>query len=52
MRTLKYLFSLATRLISVNESVPEPWIVMGYFCLAVKKGTKALNFAQKVNYAN
>ncbi|CAL1287882.1 unnamed protein product [Larinioides sclopetarius] len=46
-KKLKDLESLATRLISVNENVPEPWIVMGYFCLAVKKGTKALNFAQK-----
>ncbi|GBM27807.1 hypothetical protein AVEN_31480-1, partial [Araneus ventricosus] len=50
-KKLKDLESLATRLISVNENVPEPWIVMGYFCLAVKKGTKALNFAQKVRIA-
>ncbi|GFU10345.1 anaphase-promoting complex subunit 7 [Nephila pilipes] len=46
-KKLKELESLASRLISINDKVPEPYIAMGYFCLAIKKGTKAVNFAQK-----
>ncbi|XP_042903063.1 anaphase-promoting complex subunit 7 [Parasteatoda tepidariorum] len=46
-KKVKELESLTARLISINDTVPEPWIAMGYFCFVSKKGTKAVNFAQK-----
>lgn len=46
-RKLKELEQLATKLMSVSEEAPEPWIAMGYFCYANKKGSKAMYFGQK-----
>lgn len=46
-RKLKELEHLATRLMSVTESAPEPWIAMGYYCYANKKGSRAVYFAHK-----
>ena len=41
-RKLKELEQLANRLMSVTEEAPEPWIAMGYWCYANKKGYKAM----------
>ena len=41
-RKLKELERLANRLMSVTEEAPEPWIAMGYWCYANKKGYKAM----------
>lgn len=38
---------LATRLMSVTEEAPEPWIAMGYYCYLNKKGNRAVYFAHK-----
>jgi len=46
-RRLKELEQLATRLMAVTEEAPEPWIAMGYWCYANKKGYKAMYFGQK-----
>jgi anaphase-promoting complex subunit 7 len=46
-RKLKELEQLATRLMQISETVPEPWIAMGYYCYANKKGSKAMYFGQK-----
>ncbi len=46
-RRLKELEQLSTRLMSVTEEAPEPWIAMGYWCYANKKGYKAMYFGQK-----
>ena len=46
-RRLKELEQLATRLMNVTEEAPEPWIAMGYWCYANKKGYKAMYFGQK-----
>lgn len=46
-KKVKELESLTNHLISINDAVPEPWIAMAYFCYAVKKWTRAVNFAQK-----
>ncbi|XP_054707441.1 anaphase-promoting complex subunit 7-like [Uloborus diversus] len=51
-KKLKELESLTAHLISINDAVPEPWIAMAYFCYATKKGTKAVNFAQKACVLN
>ena len=32
----------------VSENSPEPWVAMGYYCMATRKGTRAVYFAQKV----
>ncbi|XP_055946170.1 anaphase-promoting complex subunit 7-like isoform X2 [Argiope bruennichi] len=41
------LENLANHLSSVNEYAPEPWIVMGYHSLSIKKGGRASMFSQK-----
>ena len=46
-RRLKELEALATRLMSVTEEAPEPWVATGYHCYASKKGTRAVYFAHK-----
>lgn len=43
----KELESLGNQLMSVTEFAPQPWVAMGYFCLAIEKRTKAVYFAQK-----
>ncbi|XP_035206985.1 anaphase-promoting complex subunit 7-like [Stegodyphus dumicola] len=51
-KKMKELESLTAHLISINDNVPEPWIAMAYFCYVAKKGTKAVNFAQKACVLN
>ena len=51
-RKIKELEQLATKLMSVTEEAPEPWIAMGYYCYAIKKGTKAMYFGQKACMVN
>ena len=46
-RKIKELEQLANKLMNVTEEAPEPWIAMGYYCYANKKGTKAMYFGQK-----
>ena len=46
-RKLKELEALATKLMSVTEEAPEPWIATGYHCYAAKKGTRAVYFAHR-----
>ena len=46
-RKYKELESLATKLMSVTEDAPEPWIATGYHCYAAKKGTRAVYFAHR-----
>ena len=46
-RKTKELESLATKLMSVTEEAPEPWIATGYHCYAAKKGTRAVYFAHR-----
>lgn len=46
-RRLKELEQLSTRLMAVTEEAPEPWIAMGYWCYANKRGYKAMYFGQK-----
>lgn len=41
-------FSLSNKMMSVTELAPEPWIVVGYFCMVTKKATRAVYFAQRV----
>jgi anaphase-promoting complex subunit 7 len=41
------LESLASRLMSISEEAPEPWVAMGYYCYMVKKLSKAVYFAHK-----
>ncbi|CAH1801460.1 unnamed protein product [Owenia fusiformis] len=43
----KELESLSSTLMHTTEFAPEPWVAMGYYCLATKKGTRAVYFAQK-----
>lgn len=44
---LRDLENLATRLMSVTEEQPQPWVAMGYFCHLTKKSPKAVYFAHK-----
>lgn len=44
---LRELENLATRLMSVTEEQPQPWVAMGYFCHLTKKSPKAVYFAHK-----
>jgi len=37
---VKDLEQLATRLMSVSEDAPEPWIAMGHYCYVNKKGSR------------
>lgn len=46
-RKHKELEQLATKLMSVTEDAPEPWIATGYHCYAAKKGTRAVYFAHR-----
>ena len=46
-RKYKELESLATKLMSVTEDAPEPWIATGYHCYVAKKGTRAVYFAHR-----
>ena len=46
-RKHKELEQLATKLMSVTEEAPEPWIATGYHCYAAKKGTRAVYFAHR-----
>lgn len=38
---------LTTSLMSITDQAPEPWVAVGYYCLATKKVTRAVYFAQK-----
>ena len=46
-KKLKELEQLATRLMSVSEDAPEPWVAMGYYCFLTKKGSRAVYFAHR-----
>ncbi|XP_049516555.1 anaphase-promoting complex subunit 7-like isoform X3 [Dermacentor silvarum] len=46
-KKVKELQSLSSQLMSVNSRSPEPWIVMAYLCYVIKKGNRAIYFAQK-----
>ena len=50
---MSYLFHgvslrLASQLVSVTDVAPEPWVALGYFCMATRKTTRAVYFAKKV----
>lgn len=46
-KDVKELERLGTQLMSVTDEAAEPWVAMGYFCLATHKPTRAIFFAQK-----
>ena len=46
-KKLKELEQLATRLMSVSDDAPEPWVAMGYYCFLAKKGSRAVYFAHR-----
>ncbi|XP_064613302.1 anaphase-promoting complex subunit 7-like [Liolophura sinensis] len=46
-KRVKELESLSNKMMSVTELAPEPWIVVGYFCMVTKKATRAVYFAQR-----
>ncbi|XP_070572262.1 anaphase-promoting complex subunit 7-like [Ptychodera flava] len=46
-KEVKELESLASLLMAISESKPEPWVAMGYYCAVTKKPTRAIYFAQK-----
>ncbi|ELT97952.1 hypothetical protein CAPTEDRAFT_184536 [Capitella teleta] len=43
----KELESLATHLITVSESAPEPWVALGYLTMAINKTGRSVYFAKK-----
>lgn len=51
-KKVKELESLSSQLISISDTVPEPWIAMAYYCYITKKRTRAVNFAQKACMIN
>ncbi|XP_074641940.1 anaphase-promoting complex subunit 7-like isoform X2 [Tubulanus polymorphus] len=46
-KEVKELENLSSHLIAVNDQAPEPWIALGFFCMATRKTTRAVYFAQK-----
>ena len=48
MTTFVVFSRFASKLMGVTETEPESWVAMGYYCLASRKATRAVYFAQKV----
>ena len=42
---------LSTSLMQITELSPEPWVAMGYYCLATNRASRSVFFAQKVIYS-
>lgn len=48
-RKVKDLLKLSQQLLKITEQSAEPWISLGYYCLATRKVSKTIYFAQKAN---